>query len=270
MTDLLAQIRKLNGLKNHAVAEPFAGGAGASLSLLYLEETKKIFINDADPAIYDFWWSLVNKPERFLDYLSNAKVTIEEWHLQRDIYKNPSRVSRVRRGFATFFLNRCNRSGIIVKAGPIGGRNQNGKWKLDARFNKENLKRRCGKVSEYRDRINVSCHDGIEFFDKVDSDTTMFFIDPPYFEKGPTLYLDCLEEGYHQALADCLKAMEDKAWVLTYDDCPEIRAMYKEWAYVRPYSLPYTANSRRYGKEVLIVPKWIKLPDWQTSAALRW
>ena len=270
MTDLLAQIRKLNGLGTHAVAEPFAGGAGASLSLLYLEETKKIFINDADPAIYDFWWSLVNKPERFLDYLSNAKVTIEEWHLQRDVYKNPGRVSRVRRGFATFFLNRCNRSGIIVKAGPIGGKNQNGKWKLDARFNKENLKRRCGKVSEYRNRINVSCHDGMEFLDKVDGDTTMFFVDPPYFEKGPTLYLDCLEEGYHQALADRLKAMRDKAWVLTYDDCPEIRAMYKEWAYVRPYSLPYTANRRRRGNEVLIVPKWIRLPDWQSSTALRW
>lgn len=270
MTDLLAQIRKLNGLGNHAVAEPFAGGAGASLSLLYLEETKKIFINDADPAIYDFWWSLVNKPERFLDYLSNAKVTIEEWHLQRDIYKNPGRVSRVRRGFATFFLNRCNRSGIIVKAGPIGGMNQNGKWKIDARFNKENLKRRCGKVSEYQGRINVSCHDGMEFLDIADGDTTMFFIDPPYFEKGPTLYLDCLEEGYHQALADRLKAMRDKAWVLTYDDCPEIRAMYKEWAYIRPYSLPYTANSRRCGNEVLIVPKWIRLPDWQTSAALKW
>lgn len=269
MTGLLAQIRKLNGLRNHAVAEPFAGGAGASLSLLYLEETKKIFINDADPAIYDFWWSLVSQPKRFLDYLSNAEITIEEWHLQRDVYKNPDRVSRVRRGFATFFLNRCNHSGIM-KAGPIGGMNQNGKWKLDARFNKENLKRRCGKVSEYRNRIDVSPHDGIKFFDKVDGDTTMFFIDPPYFEKGRTLYLDCLEDDYHQVLADRLKAMRDKAWVLTYDDCPEIRAMYENWAYIRSYSLPYAVNSRRRGNEVLIVPKWIRLPDWQASAALRW
>lgn len=270
MTDLLAQIRKLNGLRNHAVAEPFAGGAGASLSLLYLEEAKKIFINDADPAIYDFWWSLVNQPKRFLDYLSNTEVTMEEWHLQQDIYENPDRVSQVRRGFATFFLNRCNRSGIIAKAGPIGGKGQNGKWKLDARFNKKNLKRRCAKVSEYRDRINVSYHDGIKFFDKVDGDTTMFFIDPPYFEKGPTLYLNCLEEGYHQKLADRLEAMRDRAWVLTYDDCPEIRAMYEKWAHVRSYSLPYAVNSHRRGNEVLIVPKWIRLPDRQISTALRW
>ena len=270
MADLLSQIRKLNGLRDHAVAEPFAGGAGASLTLLYLEETRRILINDADPAIYDFWWSLVNQPEQFLDYLSNTKVTMEEWRLQRDIYKNPGRVSRVRRGFATFFLNRCNHSGIIVNAGPIGGINQRGRWKLDARFNKTNLQPRCKKVSEYRDRINVSCYDGMEFFDKVDDDTTMFFIDPPYFEKGSTLYLDCLEEGYHQALADRLKIMRDKAWVLTYDDCSEIRGMYEGWAYLRAYSLPYTAHRRRRGKEVLIVPKWMRLPDSQVSTTLRW
>ena len=270
MDNLLIQIRKLNGLGNHAIAEPFAGGAGASLSLLYLEETKEIFINDVDSAIYDFWWSLVNQLEQFLDYLSNAKVTIEEWRLQQDIYKNPGSASRVRRGFATFFLNRCNRSGIIVKAGPIGGMNQNGKWKLDARFNKINLERRCRKVSEYRERINVSCHDGMEFFHKVDIDSTMFFIDPPYFEKGSTLYLNRLEESYHQELANRLKTMKDKAWVLTYDDCPEIRAMYEGWAYLRTYSLPYTAHKRRHGNEVLIVPKWMQLPNSQVSTILRW
>ena len=98
MSNLVAQIRKLNGLREYAVAEPFAGGAGASLALLYLEETRKIFINDADPAIYDFWWSLVNEPEQFLDYLSNVEVTIEEWRLQRDIYQNPGCVPQVRRG----------------------------------------------------------------------------------------------------------------------------------------------------------------------------
>ena len=85
----------------------------------------------------------------------------------------------------------------------------------------------------------------------------MFFIDPPYFEKGSTLYLDRLEEGYHQALADRLKAMRDKALVLTYDDCPKIRAMYQEWTYLRTYSLPYTVHRRRRGKEAFIIPKWM-------------
>ena len=41
MTSLLSGIRLINQLGDHAVAEPFAGGAGASLSLLYLEDTPK-------------------------------------------------------------------------------------------------------------------------------------------------------------------------------------------------------------------------------------
>ena len=270
MAELLGEIRWLNGLGNRAIAEPFAGGAGASLTLLYLEETKEIFVNDADAAIHDFWWSLVNRPKQFLDYLSNVKVTMLEWQRQRNIYRQSGRVSRIMKGFAMFFLNRCNHSGIVVNGGPIGGVNQTGKWKLDARFNKPNLQRRCEKVAEYRNRINVSCCDGVKFLDTVNADETMFFIDPPYFEKGPTLYLDSLDEDYHQALANRLRAMENKAWVLTYDDCPKIRAMYRTWAHIRPYSLLYTAYRCRRGNEVLIVPKWMQLPNSQGSESIRW
>ena len=270
MTELIGEIRRLNNLGGYAVAEPFAGGAGASLALLYLEETKEIFINDADSAIYDFWWSLINQSKQFLDYLSNVEVTIEEWNRQRKIYKQFGRVSQVKRGFATFFLNRCNHSGIIVNGGPIGGVNQTGKWKLGARFNRSDLQRRCQKVAEYGNRINVSSKDGIDFLNRADADATMFFIDPPYFEKGATLYLNSLRERDHLALAKRLKAMRDKAWMLTYDDCPEIREMYYSWANIRPYSLRYTARERRNGAEVLITPKWIQLPDLSDSSVIRW
>ncbi|MYK41438.1 MAG: DNA adenine methylase [Gemmatimonadetes bacterium] len=270
MADLLGQIRTLNNLGGYTIAEPYAGGAGASLTLLYLEYTKKIFINDADMAIHDFWWSLVNQHKRFLDLLSSTEVNMKEWFIQRDNYRKRNRISRVRRGFATFFLNRCNRSGIIVNGGPIGGIEQNGKWKLDARINKASLQSRCKKIAEYRERIIVSCDDGIEFLDKMHTEKTMFFIDPPYFGKGPTLYLDTLNTEYHQALANRLRSIADKAWVLTYDDCPQIRSMYSGWAHIRPYSLMYTANNRCIGNEVLVVPKWMKLPNSQGSSVVRW
>ncbi len=270
LADLLGRIRTLNGLGNHAIAEPFAGGAGASLTLLYLEYTKRIHINDADAAICDFWWSLLNQQKRFLHLVSIADITMEEWQIQRENYRKPSRISRVRRGFATFYLNRCNRSGIIVNGGPIGGLEQNGKWKLDARFNKADLRRRCEKVAAYRERIVVSCEDGIEFLRKTDARPTMYFIDPPYFEKGRTLYLDALTENYHQALACRLKSMADQPWVLTYDDCSQVRSMYSDWAKIRPYSLGYSAHKRRRGNEVLIVPRWLELPESQRSKAVSW
>ena len=270
MAGLLGQIRKLNRLGDRVTAEPFAGGAGASLTLLYLEEVQEVHINDADPAIHDFWWSVVHRTEAFLDLLDSTRVSIPEWRRQRTVYRDRGRVSRLRRGFATFYLNRCNRSGIVMNGGPIGGVRQAGRWKLDARFNKPELRRRCEKLAEYRDRISVSCRDGLEFIESLDSDSIFFFIDPPYFVKGETLYLNALDEKYHATLAARLRSVRNAAWVLTYDDCPEIRRMYREWATIRPFSLRYAAAERRTGKEVLITPKWLRLPTSQVSAALTW
>lgn len=270
MAGLLSQLRRLNGLGDRAVAEPFAGGAGASLTLLYLEETHEIYVNDADPAIHDFWWSLVNRPQPFVEMLSNTRVSMAEWRRQRDVYREYSRISRLRRGFSAFFLNRCNRSGIIINGGPIGGTKQKGKWKLDARFNKTDLLRRCKKVAEYHDRIHVSGCDGIEFIKSLDSESTFFFIDPPYFVKGQTLYLNAVDEEYHRTLSTQLKSMSDAAWVLTYDDCAEIRRLYRDWATIRPFSLRYVAAERRSGKEILITPKWMRLPTSQASAVVSW
>jgi len=270
MAGLLSNVRRINQLGGHAVAEPFAGGAGASLSLLYREDTPEVHINDIDGAIHDFWWTIVNRPRPFLALLRTTRVSMAEWHRQRDTYRRTSGVSRLRRGFAAFYLNRCNRSGIIMNGGPIGGVKQTGKWKLGARFNKQELEKRCARVGEYGDRIHVSQVDGIDFIVGHDQDSVFLFVDPPYYGKGPTLYLNKLDHAYHERLACQLRGMRDGAWVLTYDDCPEIRRMYSGWASIRPFSLRYVASKRRKGREVMITPHWMQLPEKQTSAAIQW
>lgn len=270
LAHLLLQIRKLNGLSGRSIAEPFAGGAGAALTLLYLEEAESIVINDADSSIYAFWWTLVHRFNPFAEMLAKTRVTMAEWRRQRDIYRTLNRQSMLKRAFATFFLNRCNRSGIIMNGGPIGGISQNGNWRLNARFNKEDLLCRCARVAEYRQRISVSNSDGINLLSKLDGARTFFFIDPPYFDKGRLLYLNSLDRNYHESLSKKLRSMPDAAWILTYDDCPEIRSIYRDWAVVRPFSLNYAAAIRRSGKELLIAPKWMKLPPSQKSIAVAW
>lgn len=270
MTGLLGAIRRMNNLGDYSIAEPFAGGAGASLGLLYLEETPSVLINDVDPAIHDFWWSLLNKSSLFIRKLDAVPVSVDEWRKQRKIYRSTARASRIGRGFSAFYLNRCNRSGIVMNGGPIGGIEQAGKWKIDARFNKEDLRRRCEKVYEFRDRISVSNNDGLEFISEVCRGKTFLFIDPPYFEKGSSLYLNSLDEAYHQRLASKLKRLTSVAWVLTYDDCQEIRDMYSGWASVKSFDLRYTASERRKGKELMITPKGLSLPSTQRSASIGW
>ncbi len=261
IASLLSTIRNVNDKVNFELVEPYSGGAGASLKLLLLEESPIIHINDADPAIYNFWWSLLNKNKEFIDLLDSVPVTIEEWEKQKFIYTRPSSFSQLEHGFATFFLNRCNRSGIIMNAGPIGGYNQTGKWKINARFNKNGLRKRCKKIGDYRDRIKLYNKDGLEIFDFLKSDNKFFFIDPPYYHKGDTLYLNKLNHNYHQKLSDKLRSLKNTSWVLTYDDCHEIRGMYESWANIQPFSLQYSAANKRKGKEVLITPKYLSLPS---------
>lgn len=257
---LLAEVRRENRLGSTTVAEPFAGGAGAALRLLFREEAPEILINDLDLAIHDFWWTLVNRPEPFLRMLSEVDVTIDEWRRQRAVHRRGGRVPRLRRGFAAFYLNRCNRSGIIRKGGPIGGLHQSGRWKLDARFNKDALLDRCRRIVEYADRIRVSQMDGLDFIRQCDPSDTFLFIDPPYYVKGPTLYLNSLDADYHAALADQLRGMDDAAWVLTYDDSPDVRRLYSGWTQVRSLSLNYSASGRTHARELLIAPPWMQFP----------
>jgi DNA adenine methylase len=270
MAGLLASVRRLNSWGDYPIAEPFAGGAGASLSLLYSEETPHVFINDADVAINAFWWSVTRRPKEFAAKLKGTTANMVEWKRQRGIHSRPSQVSRTDLGFATFYLNRCNRSGIILKGGPIGGNDQKGKWKIDARYNVPELLRRCDEVAEYRSRIVVTGEDGLQFIRKRASDRVFFFIDPPYYEKGPTLYLNSLTHAYHRALARQLQSMPGAAWVMTYDDTPEVRALYESWATVREFQLDYAASGRRKGRELFICPKSLKLPMRQESQAIAW
>ena len=269
MTDLLTRTRSLNQLGETSVAEPFAGGAGASLSMLYREDTPEIRINDADVAIHDFWWAVVNRADEFAALVESAQLDIEEWIRQRDVYRSGD-ATRLDRGFACFYLNRCNRSGVIINGGPIGGFAQKSEWGIDARFNKRALVERCRRVSEYADRISVTKSDGLDFIRSLDARRTFFFVDPPYYHKGSSLYLNAAGSTYHQDLATLLRSMNDAAWVLTYDDCPEIRTMYEDWASIHPFALRYVANSRREGREILITPKWMVLPSTQASGSISW
>lgn len=270
LSDLLSQIISLNRLGDRALAEPFAGGAGASLSLLFHEDTRRIVINDADRSIFALWWALVHRPEQFRDLLLRTPVTMKEWYQQRSVYRSRLRISRVRRGFSAFYLNRCNRSGIIMNGGPIGGVKQNGDWKIDVRFNKDELLRRCDRIAEYSDRIRVTGMDGLALFNLLDSAHTFYFLDPPYFEKGRMVYLNALTYDYHTTLAEKLKSMPDAAWILTYDDCTAVRELYAGWATLRPFGLRYAAAQHRTGKEILIAPQWMRMPRSQTSAAITW
>ncbi len=247
---LFAKVIEENRLEDITYIEPFAGGAGAALALLFLEKVERIIINDCDKAIYSFWKSAIFNSEKFIRKIFLTPITIKEWKKQKLIYTNPQS-NNFDLGFATFFLNRTNISGII-NGGPIGGIEQKGKWKIDARFNKEKLAERIRQLSLHKNKISVSNRDGVDLInDCLNKKNVFIYLDPPYYEKGSTLYLNHYKKEDHEVLAELLNRNPDAFWLLTYDNKKEIRSLYPERKIVN-FSLNYNAYESRKGEEIMI------------------
>lgn len=250
LTPFFDDVLKKNELFDGTYIEPYAGGAGAGIALLLLEKISHIIINDLDPSIYSFWKSILDDTEKFIDQLSTVKLSVDEWRKQHEVYRRKSS-NQFELGFATFYLNRTNRSGII-DAGPIGGLDQKGKWKIDARFNRENLINRILRISYYRDRIVVSNDDGVNLLRKNKRKSKVFiYLDPPYYQKGGSLYLNHYKKKDHEVLADFLNSNNQLRWLLTYDDINAIKDLYSKRR-MQKFPISYSAYKKIKGSEVMI------------------
>lgn len=243
--------------------EPFAGGAACGLRLLYEGVVKKVILNDADPCVYSFWYSILNETESFLKKIHEIPLTIESWKKQKEIWSNYTDNSRLDVGFATFFLNRCNRSGIIAKAGPIGGHHQDGKWKIDARFNRKTLIGRISIIAQMKSNIVVSNLDIFKFIAKnvkdIQRDNSFTFFDPPYFSAGQRLYFNTFKASDHLKFAKMLEKMKFAKWLLTYDKHDFIKDIYS-WNTPRKIPISYSLQIKRISEEYVFSSQIIKFP----------
>lgn len=252
------RVIRLNGLTCTQYVEPYAGGASLALSLLFRERVSEIHLNDLDPAIHAFWHSVLTRNRDFIQLLEETPVTPDEWSKQKAVYTKDSRAGKFALGFATFFLNRTNHSGIL-NGGMIGGRKQGGQWKIDARFNRSELRTRIERIGSFRNRIHLSCEDAIEFLrSRRFKSTSLIYLDPPYYRTGRRLYLNAYKPGNHAALSEYILGLKSH-WIVSYDDVPEIQELYKN-VRSRRIHLLHTARSARNGDEVLFFSPGLRIP----------
>lgn len=230
--------------------EPFAGGAGVALDLLFSQKVERIVINDSDRAIYSIWRALTTENAAFLDKMMRTEVTLKEWARQREIYFGPRKYS-LDYAFAAFFLNRTNHSGIL-SAGPIGGQEQ-GEWKLDVRFVKDKLAAQIARIGEHSKDIKVYNRDVFAFIHtylpKVGRDAFVYF-DPPYYKKGRKLYKNFFTPELHGDLYEKIVADVRQDWIVSYDDVSEIRKIYRAYP-SRSFSLDYSLANNGQGREIM-------------------
>ena len=264
MAGLLARFIEVNGLRGCSYFEPFAGGAGAALHLLQEGVVSELRLNDLDPRIYAFWQAVLTEHEEFVDAIMSVELSLVQWRKQRDICLEPNRHSAFDVGFATFYLNRCNRSGILLGSAPIGGYSQAGTWRIDARFYRKTLAQRIIKLAAQRDRIRLFNDDARRFLSKnlpadKSRERVFVYLDPPYVSKGNRLYLNNYQAKDHGKLAHHLRRQRAVNWVVSYDDTRLIRRLYKD-CNVSDIPLQYSLQQKKKTYELLITPPYLEAP----------
>ena len=240
--------------------EPYAGGAGAGLFLLTEGHVERLIINDLNPGVAAFWRASLHQPNAFIDLLDNCRVDLDNWHQQRGIYRTPAGRDDLELGFATYFLNRSNRSGIL-NARPIGGLEQTGRWKIDARFNKPDLIARIRVLAAYADQIDVRQQPASDLLVKLNRRRrpAFLYVDPPYIAQGDELYMTEHTWNDHNRLAALLRK-SPHPWVLTYDNGNRIRSLYPDARCAR-FNISHTAQTQKVGKELMFFSRGLRVPD---------
>lgn len=261
MTNFFVDLFRRNGLQDIVYAEPYAGGAGAAINLLLNGHVNEIMINDANIGIYSFWNYLIHDSEHFIQAVQDIPVTLSEWHKQKEIITNEKEPS-FELGVATFFMSRTNRSGVIL-GGAIGGatdeKQNKAKYKISCRFNKQDLIQRLKTIAAKKDHIRVTNKDALDFLKQLDNNVFVY-LDPPYYVKGKSLYMNHYNGKDHENLAHYLQEEADFNWVLSYDDVSQIRNLYANSELYR-FPLRYTVSKKQIGYELLTHSGNIQFPE---------
>lgn len=265
LAGLFADVIGELGLSRGKYVEPYAGGAGAGIALLREGIVDELIINDFDPAVHAFWHSVVHDNAELLRLLEATALTIPEWKRQREIYRSRDTSDMLALGFAFFYLNRTNRSGILT-GGVIGGLQQAGSYKIDARYNKGTLRSRIAALGNLGAQITVREDDGRTAIRDYANDPNVFmYIDPPYVQAGSQLYLNAFDARDHTNLAAVVRNITNAHWLMTYDVTPLIEHLYRDF-FVRQYELNYSARHHGKALELMITSRSVEAALAHTNA----
>jgi DNA adenine methylase len=260
LSNFIKLLMTRNGLIGTEYVEPYAGGASVALSLLFEEYASHIHINDLNRSVYAFWRCVLDDTEALCARITDARFDVDEWDRQRTVQLD-SDPNVLDLAFSTFFLNRTSRSGIISGSGVIGGRDQAGTWKMDARYNGQDLVRRIRRIGRFRSRITITRLDARDYLQTnlpAIGEECFIYLDPPYYVKGSDLYENFYEHEHHAEIARIVRNLR-VPWLVSYDAVPQIKRLYNGFKSTG-YSLSYTAARRYEGAETMFFHPELRIP----------
>jgi DNA adenine methylase len=236
--------------ENVTVASPFFGGGSVELALM--SRNQCVLGNDAFSPLANFWLTAFfgNKGrliERCQIALSNTPDQKRQLFISsRVALQSPDHYSSSYSAFAYFFVNRCSFSGATLS----GGYSESA---AEFRFTKSSIDRLAliGKLS-----TKIDGFDCLDFRAFLRNRSGLFlYLDPPYYEIDG-LYGNNGDMGLgyedHQDLAEILKN-HGNGWALSYNDCPQIRELYKGFEFIELKPSLSMSNGKKSCPEVLIL-----------------
>ena len=222
--------------------EPFIGGGSVYIHLRQQFPTYPCWINDLNKELYLFWKTVQDDLEALTNEVERIRCGTETG---REIFTRLSQVDAetltdFERAVRFFVLNRITFSGTVE----AGGYSQKA---YEGRFTRTAVERLAclGTILpgtlvtnlDYREILNVP------------GDDVFLFLDPPYYSATKSkLYgrKGILHTSFdHAAFAAAMRECPHK-WLITYDDCAEIRANF-EFAWQYEWTLQYGMNNFRQG-----------------------
>lgn len=233
--------------------EPFFGGGSVGLKfILDNPHWSKIWINDRDVGVANLWTSVIRYPDELKRMVLDFTPSTDAFHAYKkellDAIDSEEKDDIIQCGFKKLAIHQISYSGLGTKSGgPLGGKEQKSKYKVDCRWSPEYI---CKKINFLHDRLSsleINQHrcTSLDFEDVIynEDNNAFLYLDPPYYVKGNDLYQCGFTSNDHMRLATALKET-NHLWVLSYDDCPEIRFLY-DWAEISPIVVNYSITATK-------------------------
>jgi DNA adenine methylase len=215
---------------------PFIGGGSVELAAAACGVTVRGY--DIFAPLVNFWQTALTDPEALAALVEREHPLPRErfYELQRDLRQGCPPGSAAAALF--FILNRASVSGSTLSGGTSEG----------DRFTPSAIRRlrdfACPNltVGHARFEDSLAAHPD----DCVYADPPYVIPSNLYGNRGDT------HKGFdHAALAACLRE-RDSSWVLSYNDCPEVRALYRGHAMLTP-AWTYGMGKSHLSSELLIL-----------------
>lgn len=233
------------------MASPFFGGG--SIELYMAAKGVKIYGYDIFTPLVEFWQCVIKNPiklaEKVADFLPLSKETFYELQQHQACAR-----TKLERAAIFYVLNRSSFSGSTLSGGMSPGH---------PRFTQSSIER---LRTFFNPLFSV---ESLDFKQSIKAHKNCFlYLDPPYlirsalYGKKGNVHKDFDHEGLFKAL------LKRDNWILSYNDCAEIRTMYKSYNILTPVWKYGMSNDKR-SKEVLIFSRDIKPIAYADTGTVR-